>query len=913
MANGFYNEQYRNTVNNITHALSQNYRADGSIDVEGLGRAISGIEHVNNELRMAVEELARVTNDRLATRRNDGTLTEQIARQIFGNFSLELRRAVATIPEEFGRANNVSPRGGVRHFGAEVTERLVEGYNNANRDLSAISQHLVETNSRLNMISHSVQQLESSVNNSVSLLVSIADGLHTTQVQQQVELSNLNNNLGQSNLLLQNIQSAQSQVQANLQAVQQQMLSNQQAMTQHFSTLVNTIQQNGIKSTQQQQEESNKEKQSQKSFLNMLVPQIGKLLKHSPILDLLKWGFLLLGDKLPVVGAMGILGAPLLAGGITKGITNLMRGKGFFGGAFKGINASQLFGWSNARFKSDMAFKSADRIAHANRVLNNPNATASAKAHATKLKAMAMGDLRLLNMNPLRPLQNLGTNISKFLSPVFTTINNWATGLLGTISTRLSPVIKGFQSAGGYVSNVLKSAGGHISTAFGNLLGKVTPLINIIKNSSLGSAIGKLGSGAGLIGSRLTTGRGIGLLTRGTSSLGMVSKAMRGSGILSAGLSVLGDIPKLIQAKKDGKFAGQLTQTAGGAVGAGLGTVIGGAIGSFLGPIGTILGSALGSWIGQHLGKWFGGGLGPHVQKLADSFGRLGSVLAPIFSALGERLLPLLQSFGNAISSIAETLITGLGNALGTLADGVTWCVNKIADGVDWLAKKFGLGSAKDADGKGDKEKTASTPVQAPPNTVDMRKMGLHGGISKGNSKPFIAQQNAGRLRELDDLLKSWGVDFEYTSAMGGKHAGGARSHGAGAKVDLVLKKGGRLTKQQEQELVRRGFYGGATGAVGYHDAGSGYHYDLSVLDKNKAGSTRIASAGSVVTEGNTANVATTSSEVYSKVMDRTGGADTKDKQATVRNLVFSATDVTGSLGVWGITHNNNTGRTKGA
>ena len=47
--------------------------------------------------------------------------------------------------------------------------------------------------------------------------------------------------------------------------------------------------------------------------------------------------------------------------------------------------------------------------------------------------------------------------------------------------------------------------------------------------------------------------------------------------------------------------------------------------------------------------------------------------------------------------------------------------------------------------------------------------------------------------------------------------------------------------------------------------------------------------------------------------MERTGGLNGDEKQSTIRNLVFSATDVTGSLGVWGITHNNNTGRPKGA
>lgn len=893
-----YRAEYRKDLNDMADIISRFQKSDSTINIDHLVKALDKNIRSNKDFTDSLKQLFEKYNDAITVGKQKGIDTEGYLQREHNSLSLDLRKLFKN--SFYAKNEEVTVRGGSQKFGSELAEKLLEGYyKSSNRDLTIISQNINEMNNKVGIIAGSVQQLESSTNNTVSLLVAIADGLHTTQVQQQVELSNLNNNLGQSNLLLQNIQSAQSQVQANLQAVQQQMLSNQQAMNQHFNTLVNTIQQNGVQSTQQQQEESNKEKQSQKSFLSMLMPQLGKLLKHSPILDLLKWGFLLLGDKFPVVGAMGILGAPLIAGGVTRGITkglsNLAKGKGFFGGAFDGFRRSMSELWHNRGISGAVA---SQRYSIAERILNNPNAS-----NALKARAQVIADRyrvgHQMYTNPGAPRVNAQNLLNNFRT------NPWRT------------------------------TGRIVSEPFRWL----NPM----------HATNRVVQGANFLGTTFRSG-GIERLTSGTSSLKAVSNVMKGSGILSAGLAILGDIPKLIKAKKEGQFANQMTQTTGGAVGAGLGTVLGGAVGSLLGPIGTIVGSALGAWVGQFFGRWFGQGLGPHVQKLMDSFGRLGNALAPFGSALATLastlwnfVKPAFEWVGNAV----RTLFEGIGNAFGSIIDNTTNFINFLATGLEKLAnsklmkKILQLGSAKDTeDDKEDAKENQNTSTDTKKDnksnvlpktvrtrkdsqgnithvngirTVDMNKLGLHGDISGGNSVPFIAQQNAGRLKELDDLLKSWNVDFEYTSAMGGKHAGGARSHGAGAKVDLVLKKGGRLTKQQEQELIRRGFYGGATGAVGYHDAGSGYHYDLSVLDKNKAGSTRIASAGSVVTEGNNANVATTSSEVYSKVMDRTGGADTKDKQATIRNLVFSATDVTGSLGVWGITHNNNTGRPKGA
>lgn len=119
---------------------------------------------------------------------------------------------------------------------------------------------------------------------------------------------------------------------------------------------------------------------------------------------------------------------------------------------------------------------------------------------------------------------------------------------------------------------------------------------------------------------------------------------------------------------------------------------------------------------------------------------------------------------------------------------------------------------------------------------VPMKDLGLKGTIVQGvNSKPYVAPNSVENLKKLDSTIDSWGYDILYTSAMGGSHAGGPRSHAAGQKVDLQLKKNGnpiKMNPRQEQALISAGFAGGNTGALGWEKVAGqvlGGHYDYSV------------------------------------------------------------------------------------
>lgn len=90
--------------------------------------------------------------------------------------------------------------------------------------------------------------------------------------------------------------------------------------------------------------------------------------------------------------------------------------------------------------------------------------------------------------------------------------------------------------------------------------------------------------------------------------------------------------------------------------------------------------------------------------------------------------------------------------------------------------------------------------------------------IDRGNSKPYVAMSSAQGLKLLDDSLRSSGVNYLYTSGMGGQHKGGIanpKSHAGGGKVD-VQTVGRVLTPAEYTKLYKQGHFGANTGALGY-------------------------------------------------------------------------------------------------
>ena len=183
--------------------------------------------------------------------------------------------------------------------------------------------------------------------------------------------------------------------------------------------------------------------------------------------------------------------------------------------------------------------------------------------------------------------------------------------------------------------------------------------------------------------------------------------------------------------------------------------------------------------------------------------------------------------------------ISGLVKALGEKIKNSSWWQEHVGAG----GEKGGGGSSNSGAYKQYADNSTKTmwDKRAKPKAnsgyEDMRtlkeKYGLKGTIAKDNSVPWLKKENVGAMLQLDSMLNQWGYDVVYTSNMGGSHAGGSKSHASGNKVDLQLFKNGKpvhLSGNELNQLKAKGYWGGATGALGWEPHANqtgGGHYDL--------------------------------------------------------------------------------------
>ena len=274
---------------------------------------------------------------------------------------------------------------------------------------------------------------------------------------------------------------------------------------------------------------------------------------------------------------------------------------------------------------------------------------------------------------------------------------------------------------------------------------------------------------------------------------------------------------------------------AGGALtGAGIGAIVG----SIIPGVGTVIGAVVGGLIGLIAGPLIGAIVGGWKH-----FGILGKDIKAGFSkglqTVGDKITQGAKwasehkdQFLSVLKPISKVLLTILEMSLPFFA------LFKML--YNAASKFFGKGNNSDTgDGipLGEKilhpirtKKESEMATQLGSGYVNMRQLGLKGSISSGNSIPFIKKENANNVKFLDNFFTSRGYKIDYTSAMGGGHAGGARSHASGNKLDFVLYKNGkrvRATKAEEAMLTQMGFIN-ANGAIGYHRNadGPGYHND---------------------------------------------------------------------------------------
>ena len=144
-----------------------------------------------------------------------------------------------------------------------------------------------------------------------------------------------------------------------------------------------------------------------------------------------------------------------------------------------------------------------------------------------------------------------------------------------------------------------------------------------------------------------------------------------------------------------------------------------------------------------------------------------------------------------------------------------------------------------------------------------------------------------------------------------GPHAkGGAHYNILGNTVDITTRDPNAYRKLQA--LERQGAISGLINEYKYKQAGTtGGHYHFTVtgaaVDAKKAAA-QVAPETPTLTGGVSMSDVkeTASSEIRQTLAQLAGIAQNNSKQARTKSVIFSATDVTGSLGVWGITQMNN-------
>ena len=212
-----------------------------------------------------------------------------------------------------------------------------------------------------------------------------------------------------------------------------------------------------------------------------------------------------------------------------------------------------------------------------------------------------------------------------------------------------------------------------------------------------------------------------------------------------------------------------------------------------------------------------------------------------------------ISNIDESVQQILQALTTGASLFGGSGSGGILGAFKALGEKIknsSWWQEHVGAGGEKGGGGSSNsgaykKYADSSTKTMwdrrakplANSDYEDMRtlkeKYGLKGAIAKDNSVPWLKKENVGAMLQLDSMLNQWGYDVVYTSNMGGSHAGGSKSHASGNKVDLQLFRNGKpvhLSENELNQLKAKGYWGGATGALGWEPHANqvgGGHYDL--------------------------------------------------------------------------------------
>lgn len=815
------------------------------------------------------------------------------------------------------------------------------------RTLGETSKEVQTSNSHFTALSTNLQDL---IDKSKTLN-DIFEKINTSSTAlQNTSLPGLTTAVGDASAAMNNFVSGQNNTLKSLNKSINNTIKTQQTVT-------NQIMQTAQKQSQQtqtgssgntfsRQVQKNDERARQAGFIAMLIPALAKLLEKTVLTDSLRTAGLMIGGGMPEIGALIATLAPWIGGalmskvggGIVKKLTgrgaqNLTRNaskNGFFAnimGASKDMPFKQKGIWLN-RWVRGFGRGLEGNTLHSSMSLDNRRALFAARYARAGEQAPVLSAEAYLQGRKAR--RNFSRRVGVYTKSIGKTGNRLYTGLTGVGGKGLSkiPFLTGALTIGeellsGKFSEAHEREGrkGVLKQTGKTLAGATAAMGGAALGGKIGAAVGSIIPGAGTVAGG-AIGAAIGLAVSGV----MVPLFKNTTDLLTNNVDATSDLSKLSR-EQWGKEVTELN-----------------AIQKVMTGISSIF---VGFWRWLRSLKIFGGGKDYTPSGRAENIVKKES--DRIDKELNSKKYKVgTQQYNNLLNKYKREYAEQKYDPSNPVVKGAQieaylnspeaekYAQQKIANEIKSLRNK--KASANSAVGAIKLPKNVVYDSENGITTVKMESMGLVGKISSGNSVPEIAAKNAENLKALDAILALGGSGFTYESAMGGKHkkSSRGRGHGDGAKVDV----GGRILSPDEYDrLFRLGYFGNGTGAVGYeyklgqtdtvtpeqyrklYNSGQvslagNNHYDFTV-SKGEG----IAAYAKIKTETATdvekaTKVSTASLEASSEIREglakATGEKKREDKTARARNIIFSAVDVTGSLGVWGITQINNTGRDAG-
>lgn len=529
--------------------------------------------------------------------------------------------------------------------GQDVLVRVDSVFSQAAEDVRKLNRAVGTSEDKLDKLNEVVDKINTTIDNlakSSQMTQDVLDSLNNSIPDIEDKLKNFGNvvSTGTSSLSI-NISKADTQMQSlskalgNHNSILQQVTNAQISMLKKIQN-ANSSGSSG-ESSFRQQAVRNSDRAKQAGFIALLIPALAKLLRKTPLTDLLRYAALRLGNVFTGgkgggvgggIGAAAYLAAPLAVGGLTSLLTQKAVWKAL------GIASNNV-------------------------------------ARGTSAVASRTGRILDMGLNPLKvPLNKQ---------------RDFFSGILDAIRAP-----KDINALGAY--KVQKGYNGFTRTWNNHAMTWQTthtgPIVSPERLKAFNST---------RVASRYLKGVGASTMKSVTGSI--VKRAPIIGSLLGVAMEIP-ELFNAAKSGRKGAFTNQLGKSAGGVAGGVAGAALGSMVLPGIGTIiGGILGDIIGRHVGpafmkgfaifnKNIGKDFRG-----IWKgISDIFKGLGKVIVPIANLIGKVLSPVFWLLGAAIGGVVKTVAWGVNmfsRAVGAVTDLIGSIVTALTDGFEALLNKI--------------------------------------------------------------------------------------------------------------------------------------------------------------------------------------------------------------------------------